>query len=152
MEQRKGIRTQSRASSAIVAARRLLLEMNKPELAAQLDALERDRGRSRFTVAVVGEFSRGKSTLINRLLGRSVLPVGNMPTTAMLPLLLFLTYMLSAFLPGSAVRYLFLSATAMVMPSRAVFFTLNCEPLPAASTAARSHTLSTPTFSRTVSE
>ena len=84
MEQRRGIRAQSRASSAIVAARRLLLEMIKPELAAQLDALERDRGRSRFTVAVVGEFSRGKSTLINRLLGRSVLPVGNMPTTAML--------------------------------------------------------------------
>ena len=84
MEQRRGIRTQSRASSAIVAARRLLLEMNKPELAAQLDLLERERSRSRFTVAVVGEFSRGKSTLINRLLGRSVLPVGNMPTTAML--------------------------------------------------------------------
>ncbi len=84
MEQRKGIRTQSRASSAIVAARRLLLEMNKPDLASQLDLLERERSRSRFTVAVVGEFSRGKSTLINRLLGRSVLPVGNMPTTAML--------------------------------------------------------------------
>lgn len=84
MEQRRGVRTQSRASSAIVAARRLLLEMNKPELASQLDLLERERSRSRFTVAVVGEFSRGKSTLINRLLGRSVLPVGNMPTTAML--------------------------------------------------------------------
>lgn len=84
MEQRRGIHTQSRASSAIAAARRLLLEMNKPELAAQLDLLEKERGRSRFTVAVVGEFSRGKSTLINRLLERSVLPVGNMPTTAML--------------------------------------------------------------------
>lgn len=84
MEQRRGIRTQSRASSAIVAARRLLLEMNKPELVKSLDLLEQERSRSRFTVAVVGEFSRGKSTLINRLLGRSVLPVGNMPTTAML--------------------------------------------------------------------
>ncbi|MBQ6890809.1 MAG: dynamin family protein [Oscillospiraceae bacterium] len=84
MEQRRGNRTQSRASSAIGAARRLLLEMNKPELAQKLDLLERELGRSRFTVAVVGEFSRGKSTLINRLLERPVLPVGNMPTTAML--------------------------------------------------------------------
>lgn len=37
-----------------------------------------------FTVAVVGEFSRGKSTLINKILGQEILPVGNLPTTAML--------------------------------------------------------------------
>ena len=37
-----------------------------------------------FTIAVVGEFSNGKSTLINRLLGRSLLPVGILPTTALL--------------------------------------------------------------------
>lgn len=40
--------------------------------------------RRRFTVAVVGEFSKGKSTLINRLLGKDFLPTGNLPTTAML--------------------------------------------------------------------
>ena len=38
----------------------------------------------RFTVAVVGEFSRGKSRLINRLLGQAVLSEGDVPTTAML--------------------------------------------------------------------
>lgn len=37
-----------------------------------------------FSVAVVGEFSRGKSTLINKILGQEILPVGNLPTTAML--------------------------------------------------------------------
>jgi|AGTN01.1.fsa_nt_gi small GTP-binding protein domain len=39
---------------------------------------------SGFTVAVVGEFSRGKSTLINKILGNDILPVSNLPTTAML--------------------------------------------------------------------
>ncbi len=38
----------------------------------------------RFTVAVVGEFSRGKSTFVNRLFGKEIMPVGNLPTTAML--------------------------------------------------------------------
>ncbi len=37
-----------------------------------------------FSVAVVGEFSRGKSSLINKILGKEVLPVGDLPTTAML--------------------------------------------------------------------
>lgn len=40
--------------------------------------------RDKFTVAVVGEFSRGKSALINRLFGQPLLPEGNLPTTAML--------------------------------------------------------------------
>lgn len=38
----------------------------------------------RFSVVVAGEFSRGKSTLINKLLGRDLLPVGDLPTTAAL--------------------------------------------------------------------
>ncbi|BAY16335.1 dynamin family protein [Anabaenopsis circularis NIES-21] len=37
-----------------------------------------------FRLAFVGEFSRGKSTLINRLLERDLLPVGAMPTTGTL--------------------------------------------------------------------
>jgi GTP-binding protein EngB required for normal cell division len=36
----------------------------------------------RFTVAVTGQFSRGKSTLMNALLGGSYLPTGSVPTTA----------------------------------------------------------------------
>lgn len=40
--------------------------------------------RNRFTVAVVGEFSKGKSTFINGLMGKEILPVGDMPTTAMM--------------------------------------------------------------------
>lgn len=37
-----------------------------------------------FRLAFVGEFSRGKSTLINRLLERNLLPVGARPTTSTL--------------------------------------------------------------------
>jgi predicted GTPase len=36
----------------------------------------------RLEVAVVGEFKRGKSSLINALVGREVLPVGALPLTA----------------------------------------------------------------------
>jgi|GEM_PF-1581273 len=38
----------------------------------------------RFTLLVLGEFKRGKSTLINQLLGSDALPVGAAPTTAIL--------------------------------------------------------------------
>lgn len=43
-----------------------------------------DVHKQTFSVAVVGEFSRGKSSLINKILGKEVLPVGDLPTTAML--------------------------------------------------------------------
>lgn len=46
--------------------------------------LKNEAVRERFSVAVVGEFSRGKSSFINRLLGKEYLPVGDLPTTAML--------------------------------------------------------------------
>jgi predicted GTPase len=37
-----------------------------------------------FNIAIVGEFNRGKSTLINALLGKDVLPMNVLPTTATL--------------------------------------------------------------------
>lgn len=55
-----------------------------PEL---LDAWSRARrllDKITFSVAIVGEFSRGKSTLINDLIGEQLLPVGDLPTTATL--------------------------------------------------------------------
>ena len=45
------------------------------EVAGRLQAL-------RLEVAVVGEFKRGKSSLLNALVGREVLPVGVLPLTA----------------------------------------------------------------------
>ena len=44
---------------------------------------ERERIRTRrFRVAVVGEFRKGKTSFINALLGREILPVDALPTTA----------------------------------------------------------------------
>jgi len=39
-------------------------------------------GEGRFNVAVLGQFKRGKSTLINALLGRSLLPTDVAPLTS----------------------------------------------------------------------
>jgi len=40
-----------------------------------------------FRIIVIGEFKRGKSTLINALIGKNILPVGITPTTATLNIL-----------------------------------------------------------------
>ena len=54
------------------------------EWGAELDdVLDRIRTR-RFSIAVMGEFKRGKSTFINALLGARVLPADVTPTTATL--------------------------------------------------------------------
>lgn len=50
-------------------------------ITAALEALATERGRPAFRIAVVGEFNRGKSTLINRLIGRELLPTGPRPVT-----------------------------------------------------------------------
>ncbi len=61
--------------------------LNKASLESRADEVKNiisDAKNEKFTVAVVGEFSRGKSTFINKLLGKDILPVANMPTTAIL--------------------------------------------------------------------
>ena len=45
------------------------------------ERLRRSRAGETY-VACVGQFKRGKSTLLNRLLGRSILPVGTLPLTS----------------------------------------------------------------------
>lgn len=62
-------------------ARQLVEQVGAASLAAELDLLAEQRGRSEFRAAVVGEFNRGKSTLVNRLVGATLLPVGPVPTT-----------------------------------------------------------------------
>ncbi|MCM0589079.1 MAG: dynamin family protein [Gloeotrichia echinulata DEX184] len=49
-----------------------------------LTAIDKRRILPGFRLAFVGEFSRGKSYLINRLLDRNILPEGILPTTATL--------------------------------------------------------------------
>ena len=50
-------------------------------LTAQLERYRVERARGSFRACVVGEFNRGKSTLVNALLGRALLPTGPVPVT-----------------------------------------------------------------------
>lgn len=54
---------------------------DRPEAARAGQLVERLRA-GQFVIAVVGEFKRGKSTLVNALLGEAVLPTGALPLTA----------------------------------------------------------------------
>ncbi|MFF0061372.1 dynamin family protein [Streptomyces sp. NPDC005279] len=62
-------------------ARQLAEDHGQDRIREALDLLAAGRGRPAFRIAVVGEFNRGKSTLINRLLGRDLLPTGPLPVT-----------------------------------------------------------------------
>lgn len=85
-DKKKGgaIRLSRKAADALRESAQLLSKYGFDELARNVQKILQDVSRDRFTVAVVGEFSRGKSTFLNSLLGVEALPVGNMPTTAML--------------------------------------------------------------------
>jgi GTP-binding protein EngB required for normal cell division len=56
-------------------------EAGAPDIAADAVALAERLAEGRFYVAFVGQFKRGKSTLINALIGQPVLPVGVIPIT-----------------------------------------------------------------------
>ncbi|HET9226322.1 MAG TPA: dynamin family protein, partial [Thermoanaerobaculia bacterium] len=68
----------------VAAARRLVDDAGSEALRREWRRLQARLNEPHFSVAVVGEFSRGKSTLINRLLDAEILPVGAIPTTALL--------------------------------------------------------------------
>src|ERR1700691_1684216 len=71
-------RSQSALVSALGELTALGTERDREQLAALLDRLD----AARLRVLVVGEAKRGKSTLVNALLGRHVLPSGVTPLTA----------------------------------------------------------------------
>lgn len=57
---------------------------NLSEIRQQIQRLEYQHVLPEFRLAIVGEFSRGKSNLINCILGQEILPVGSLPTTSTL--------------------------------------------------------------------
>lgn len=61
--------------------------LDKPFFAQQLKEMQeivKQSQRREYTIAVIGEFSRGKTTFVNQLLDLECLPVGVLPTTAVL--------------------------------------------------------------------
>jgi Dynamin family len=70
------------AESALASALDQLAALGTDQDREQIAALRDRLDAARLRVLVAGEAERGKSTLINALLGRSVLPAGVIPLTA----------------------------------------------------------------------
>jgi Dynamin family len=62
-------------------------ELGDDDLASDAQAEQRRLEEARFFVACLGQFKRGKSTLVNALVGQSVLPVGVVPVTSVVTIL-----------------------------------------------------------------
>lgn len=58
-------------------------ESNRKDLIMQICDIQEYLASKKFTVAVVGEFNRGKSTLVNRLIERDIIPTSDIPTTTL---------------------------------------------------------------------
>lgn len=59
------------------------------EITSSLHALEDDINKDFFTIIVLGEFKRGKSTFVNALIGEDLLPADVLPTTATINALMY---------------------------------------------------------------
>ncbi|MBX3023761.1 dynamin family protein [bacterium] len=66
---------------------RLAAAADAPELVADATALAERLAEGRFYVACVGQFKRGKSTLLNALVGERLLPAGVVPITTAVTIL-----------------------------------------------------------------
>ena len=62
-------------------------ELGSPELALDAEQTDTRLAEGRFYVACVGQFKRGKSTLLNALVGEPVLPTGVLPVTSAITVL-----------------------------------------------------------------
>lgn len=70
------------ANSSLAQAVQVLLELAPPDRRPAAEALLTRVEHRRLRVLVAGEAKRGKSTLLNRLLDREILPCGVLPVTA----------------------------------------------------------------------
>lgn len=70
--------------SILQRTKQVLKAADLPMLLRELKRVEQDIAKNVFSIAAVGEFSKGKSTFLNKLMEKDILPVGNLPTTAIL--------------------------------------------------------------------
>jgi GTP-binding protein EngB required for normal cell division len=69
-------------TSSVRAAKQLFEALGLQEAAERCQALVVQLAEDRFNLAVVGQFKRGKSSLMNAILGRNLLPTGLLPLTS----------------------------------------------------------------------
>lgn len=77
-------RRDERLDKHLAAMQSLLAELGLKELEGELQQLIGASAKKTFSIAVVGEFSKGKSTLVNALIRQNLLPTGLLPSTAVL--------------------------------------------------------------------
>ncbi len=88
MNQGCGERTTDEAA-ALERLGKCCAELGNAALASDVDELSKRTSEGRFYVACVGQFKRGKSTLLNALVGTRVLPEGVIPLTSAVTVLRF---------------------------------------------------------------
>ena len=81
-EQSQSADLSKRVENWLEDTRRLTKAFDLQSMSSELEKIVEMQRLSGFRVTFVGEFSRGKSTLINRLLHLTLLPVKVLPTTA----------------------------------------------------------------------
>jgi len=69
--------------------RHLLYQRHSERRDARCQALMAKLAEDHFTLAVLGQFKRGKSSLMNAIIGRHVLPTGVLPLTSAITILRF---------------------------------------------------------------
>ncbi len=69
-------------ASRLLALAKVATELGSEHVANEASELAARLAEGRFFVACVGQFKRGKSTLIGALIGESILPTGFVPVTA----------------------------------------------------------------------
>jgi GTP-binding protein EngB required for normal cell division len=82
MPEREAVEFRVAAWADAAADLALLAAEVAPELSVAAAEVADRLAAGRFHISVVGEFKRGKSTLVNALLGRKLLPTGVLPLTA----------------------------------------------------------------------
>src|ERR1035437_5775483 len=68
--------------SQLAALASIADELGAERIANETRALAERVGEGRFYLACVGQFKRGKSTLLDALVGESILPTGVTPVTS----------------------------------------------------------------------
>jgi predicted GTPase len=87
------LRAYTNTKLALVGQLRLLREIHRHRGSQtrfkQCEELMAKLAEDRFTLAVLGQFKRGKSSLMNAIIGRELLPVGILPLTSAITILRF---------------------------------------------------------------
>ena len=76
-------------ASQIRAFLDLLKKRGEESRLQQCESLLAKLAEDRFTIAVLGQFKRGKSSLLNAIIGRDLLPTGILPVTSVITILKF---------------------------------------------------------------